>query len=395
MSWIKRNLFFVLGLAAGLGLAGYCGWLFYENSDQVSKVKTELESNVGQLTSVQNSKIYPDDNNIKIANDDQGNCIELLEAAKKVLASMPVPPNVDEQGFRSYLGQTVVELGEEATNAGVKLPEKFGFAFTEQLKGLTFPPENIRPWMEQLGEIKAVCGVLFDAKVSSVVSLQRVRVSASDDGQPSDYFSATVVTNAPEVFTPYKVCFRGLSRELADVLDGLARSSNFIRVKVIDVQHDEAGNTSVPVALDGPAGGGGDVIVDITGGDGFWGRPDAGLFQPRPMFVQNRGGGGRGGGGRGGGGRGGGGRGGGGAPGGPGQGATTNNPSDTGNVSGGSGGSGGAGGSGASTRTPAGPGAGGPAGRGGRFGAPVNVLTEGLLRVSLSVEVVKLSGGGR
>ena len=396
MTWIKRNVFFVLGLFAGVALTGYCGWMFYQNLGKVAKAATDYQSESDQLGVLLKAPNYPSDGNIQVATEDQRQITELLDRFHGAMHSLPPPPKEDDQGFLSYLRQTVTELGTAATDAGVELPEDFAFTFTAQLTNLNHPVENIRPWIEQLGEIKVICGILFEAKINSMVSLQRVRVSPSDDGPSSDYFGAEVVTNAPEIFTPYKLSFRGYSQDVAEVLRGLARSSNFIRIKAIQVRHDTEGNVAPHVTLAEPTGG---------SGEGLAARPKIGESEPaiaaelmagradvlvaRPMFVRNEGGGrGGGGGGRGGGGRGGGGSGGGGS-----GGTQTGAPANGSGAPSTSAGSGG--GSTAPARPPAR--AGGPvAGRGGAAsGGPPTVLSEGLLRVSLSVEVVKLSGGGR
>ena len=65
-----------------------------------------------------------------------------------------------------------------------------------------------------------------------------MRVSATDEGPQADFFDAQPVTNAPLVATPYKLVFRGFSRELAYVLSGLAESSNCFIVKLVQVQHE-------------------------------------------------------------------------------------------------------------------------------------------------------------
>ena len=78
----------------------------------------------------------------------------------------------------------------------------------------------------QLGEVKGICEVLFEAKVNSLDNLRRERVSADDSkGPQTDYLGEKSVTNELAVLTPYEVTFRCFSSELAAVLAGFVRVS--------------------------------------------------------------------------------------------------------------------------------------------------------------------------
>jgi hypothetical protein len=244
MAWIKRNKFFVLSMAAGLILTGYCGWLFYNNLSDVSAKADEYQSNLASLNALQSAQIPATKENIDRANEEQRQAAGLLADLQKSIPPFPPPDAMDEQKFKAFLGQSISDLGGAADSAGVSLPDGFAFTFTAQQRQLNYPAENIRPWLQQLTQIKALCAILFDARVNSIVSLQRVRVSPTEDGPASDFFDAAPVTNAPLVSTPYKMCFRGFSRELASVLDKLAQSSNCLVVKTIQVQHEADDSTA-------------------------------------------------------------------------------------------------------------------------------------------------------
>ncbi|MGA3181773.1 MAG: hypothetical protein ABSF38_15635 [Verrucomicrobiota bacterium] len=313
MAWIKRNKFFVLSMAAGLVLTAYCAFLFYKNLADVSAKKADYQSNLAQYNALQKAAIYPSQTNIDLANEDQRQAKALLADYQKAFAPFPPPPKEDEQGFKAYLGQTIFDLGTAATNAGVQLPEGFAFTFWQQQRQLNYPVENIRPWMEQLTEIKTLCAILYGARINTLVSLQRVRVSPSDEGPSEGFFDALPVTNAPQVATPYKFCFRGFSRELVAVLDDLARSSNCIIVKAVQVQHETEDNLPPTLAV-------------TT-------QPVVANSNPNPPFERRRG---------------------------------MGEPPPA-------------------QRMP-----GNPPG-----GAPVTVLSERMLRVSMAVDVVKLSAGGK
>src|SRR5439155_368936 len=82
-------------------------------------------------------------------------------------------------------------------------------------------------------EIKAICDVLFDARVQMLVGLRRTPV-AKEDEEATDYlFGRKPATNAVTgaVAVPYEISFQGFSGELAAVLEGFYRSSNCFVVK--------------------------------------------------------------------------------------------------------------------------------------------------------------------
>src|SRR5204862_6259930 len=104
---------------------------------------------------------------------------------------------------------------------------------------VSFAAGSLVPLSVQLGEVKTICDVLFQAKVNSLDSLRRESISADDanstQGQ-TDYISRHSVTNELAVLSPYEITFRGFSSELAAVLAGFASSPRGLIVKTINVE---------------------------------------------------------------------------------------------------------------------------------------------------------------
>src|SRR2546425_1089133 len=90
----------------------------------------------------------------------------------------------------------------------------------------------------QVAEIKAICDVLFAARVQTMVGLRRTPVAKEDEGTADYLFGRKPTTNtvASAILVPYEVVFQGFTAELAAVLEGFYRSSNCFVVKNIDVQ---------------------------------------------------------------------------------------------------------------------------------------------------------------
>jgi hypothetical protein len=243
MAWLKRNLFFVLSLAAGLALTGYCAWRLMGDLSNNTGVKTEVQGTEAQLEALKNRKPYPSQANIKNVSNDVEEVRALLADVKRTYAPFPPPPKMDEHGFSIYLEDTIYELRNKASNNEVELPENMNFGFTDQRDKLKFPLECIPLWMEQLTEIKALCDILYDAKINSLATFRRVPVSPSDEFRtPTDQLAAGMSNNAMATITPYKIEFRCFSAELTAVLNGLARSSHCIYPKNIVVVAADSGS---------------------------------------------------------------------------------------------------------------------------------------------------------
>jgi hypothetical protein len=155
----------------------------------------------------------------------------------------PESGRLTSQEFSSALSRTIDQMQHEATNASVALPPKdskgqsYSFSFATQRESLAYAPGSLQPLSVQLGEVKAICAVLFAAKVNSLERLRRERVSDDDlKGPQTDYLPDKSVTNELAVLSPYEVNFHCFSSELAAVLAGLASSPHGLVVKTINVE---------------------------------------------------------------------------------------------------------------------------------------------------------------
>jgi hypothetical protein len=113
----------------------------------------------------------------------------------------------------------------------------YGFSFSAQQPLVKFAPGSLDNLSVQLGEVKAVCEVLFRAKVNSLDNLRRERVSPDDNqGPQSDYHDQKSVTNELGVLTTYEVAFHCFTPELAAVLAGFSSSQSGFVVRSMNVE---------------------------------------------------------------------------------------------------------------------------------------------------------------
>jgi hypothetical protein len=183
--------------------------------------------------------IPPKTDNITLAKEQQQQLRDLIQKTRKFfqrIPALPDTPKVSSLDFSTALRSTLDRMQHDATTASVSLQKDYNFSFEAEKNRVSFTQGSLEPLSVQLGEIKAICDILFQAKINSLDNLRRERVSVDDNSGPqSDYLSEKSVTNELAVLTPYEIAFRCFTPELATVLAGFAGSSNAMLVKTINV----------------------------------------------------------------------------------------------------------------------------------------------------------------
>lgn len=238
MTWLKRNLFLVIGGLIALGLLGFAGYNLYAKKQQVDAVTVDLNAQTEELKRLMTRDPHPDQENIDAAKREQTKFAEFLNQSRKHFVPVIKFDKLDSAAFKELLEKTIAGLERDADRTGVDLPSKYNFTFSSQRTRLDFAAETLVPLATQVAEIKALCDVLYQARVHSLVSLRRVPVAKEDEGAADYLLGKKPVTNTVTgaILCPYEMTFQGFSAELAAVLEGFYRSSNCFIVKNIDVQ---------------------------------------------------------------------------------------------------------------------------------------------------------------
>jgi hypothetical protein len=286
MAWIKRNLFFVIGGVIALGLLGSAGFYIYKGWSRNSAAFDSLNEVVGQLKDLTLKTPSPGNekvNNIEIAKEQEHELVDWMTQAGAYFQPIPAIPadaSVDGATYSSALQTTIEQLQHEADAAGVVLPQKFEFSFTEEKDRVTFSPAGLNPLAVQLGEVKALSEVLFAARINAIESIQRVRVSDDDAGGPqADYNDKQATTNELAVITPYVISIRCFTPELSRVLAGFSTSSSSFIVRSVNIQRADEASSS---AMAGPGGGMQPGMMP--------GMPPGGMPAPMEQTVSGKGG---------------------------------------------------------------------------------------------------------
>jgi hypothetical protein len=243
MSWVKRNLYFVIGTAVAVVLLGLAGWYLYSKWDLNNKNLDQLNEAYGKLKTLSQQNPHPGSgnvNNIETAKEQQKELRTFIQKTRNYFQKIPpIPdvPKIRDQDFSEALTRAISQLRHDATNASVGLPPDYGFSFEAERRKMIFDAPGLPLLAVQLGEVKAICDVLLQAKVNALDSLRRERVSSDDTaGSQTDYLTIASVTNELAVLSPYEVSFRCFSPELAAVLGAFAASPYGFIIKTIAVE---------------------------------------------------------------------------------------------------------------------------------------------------------------
>ena len=243
MDWIKRNLYFVIGSVVALLLLGAAGWYFYSTWQSNGEILGKLHEQYTKLGDLNRMIPHPgrppQSDNIKVAKEQQQQLREFREQARTTfqrLPSIPEGAKVAGEEFISSLRHTIDHLQKTATNSSIALPPDYSFSFAAQRNQMNFKPGSLEPLAAQLGEVKAICDVLFQAKVNTLEYIHRERIAPEDSSGATDYLNQKSITNELAVLTPYEVKFKCFTPELASALSGFASSPNGLLVKTINVE---------------------------------------------------------------------------------------------------------------------------------------------------------------
>lgn len=223
-----------------LVLLGAAGWYLYSKWDLNTTNLANLNQAYADLKALNDKNPNPGGENIKIAKEQKKELTDYAGRARKYFQKIPQIPDLPkktDRDFASALSRTIDQLRRDSTNASVNIQENYNFSFQAEKLKINFDQRGLEPLSTQLGEVKAICDVLFQARVNALDGLRRERVSADDQSGPAtDYLGENSTTNSQAILTPFEVTFRCFSPELASVLAGFASSPNGWIVKTINVE---------------------------------------------------------------------------------------------------------------------------------------------------------------
>ena len=259
MDWIKRNLFFVIGAGVAvllLAVAGYYTWTswaqYTEQREKLNQAYSDLKGLIENPFVGGGSGAGKVDNT-KLAAEQRQQIRDFLKKADQRFQPIrPIPDTalVTRDEYASQLRLTIDQLQRDATNNSVVLLKGYNYSFDAQRRLPQPAPGSLPLLAAQLGEVKAICEILHQAKINYLDAVRRERVSTDDEAGPqTDYIAVKSQTNELAVLTPYELSFRCFTPELGAVVAGFANSPHGFIVKNINVEPAAAQTTDTPMMM--------------------------------------------------------------------------------------------------------------------------------------------------
>lgn len=257
MNWLKRNLFLVLGGVVALVFLGLAGFYLYQQKQKESQVTAALEAQITEWKRLTNRKPSANEENIEAARKEQARLKDLVRANREYAVPTSTFTNMDSATFKTLLETTIFDLEQLASRRGVTLPRQYHFTAQRLRQSVVFQEAELVPLAHQITEIRALCEILFEARVHALLRIRRVPVSKQDTGATEFLTGTKIVTNAASgaVITPYELTFQGFSPELSAVLTGLQQSRHLFMVRMLDVEHAPDSVSELPAQMPYPGPG--------------------------------------------------------------------------------------------------------------------------------------------
>lgn len=268
MSWIKRNLAFVISLTVAVALL-IGGAVYLLSAQSEAEAATgELEAKKNEYDTLVKREPYPNSKNIDLAKAEQVRFNDLKNQSLVTFSQYPAFGVLDDASFKAMLTRTIGDLERSAERKGVKLPSssdstsgsgsKYNFTFSSQRRELRLPPSTLQPLALALTDIREFSDVLFASKIHSLLYIKRSAIGTNELAGSGDILSKKVSTNTVigAGIHPYEVQFQCFSSELGEVLTRFVGASNAYVLKTLNVDRSSSeGSDSAEAAPVNPAAG--------------------------------------------------------------------------------------------------------------------------------------------
>jgi hypothetical protein len=247
MVWIKRNLLLVVGGLVALILIGFGTYLVIGGLARNKQLTDDVEATRTRANALYEANPFPSQTNIAMAKLQTDSLRAAIARAHKYFNAVPLD-KMDQKQFMVWRDESLQQLRDAAKRAGTELPvSDYSFSFATQQKRTQFSPDTLPHVPEQMAEVKALCTMLFEARVNRIGNIRRARNCKDDrdSANLSDYTDSRVleVVSDPAghmISSPYEVTFYSFSVEVADVLSRLHRSPHGFLVKAIQVEPEDS-----------------------------------------------------------------------------------------------------------------------------------------------------------
>jgi len=114
MTWLKRNLFLVIGGAVAVALLCGAGFILWSQKQRADGVTVELDGLITEYQTLTGRDPFPNQENIDATKMSRRASPVCWRTAGGTLSPPPPTPTIDSATFKEILENTIAELEKEA-----------------------------------------------------------------------------------------------------------------------------------------------------------------------------------------------------------------------------------------------------------------------------------------
>jgi hypothetical protein len=236
MNWFKANPF-VGALVASTAILMLAGLYFaYTQHTAFIEQTDAFASNNSSLASLQSAKPFPNEANLKAAEEEAESAAKILGdlAAEVARQSIPLDPTLTPRDFQDKLSAAAATAEKAATSAGVSLPEDFYLGFSAYKAQP--PPEAAAPVLgQQLETIANVTGLLLKSGIRQLVGIERAPLRAEGPETAGEQDTPTKAQLAAVELAPFDVEFVAEQSAFRGALSAIITAQPVVLVRLVSV----------------------------------------------------------------------------------------------------------------------------------------------------------------
>ncbi|MFH1026498.1 MAG: Amuc_1100 family pilus-like protein [Pseudomonadota bacterium] len=267
---LRQHMVLIVGGGIALVLMIVTLFMLFKFHAKYQRVNGDLKNTMQRLDTLYNRDPFPSDENVSLV---QTNLDVLTSYFSELYASLHQgqfePTKMEPAEFPLLLEKTIRKLFTRAMEVGVVLPQRFAFGFERYAIGALPNEGDVPRLVLQLKTIEELCGILYQSRVSEVVSITRQvfeQGAASQADTPmvtGRRFGAampaemTAAAQAEEKVDPsglfarehYVLTFNAKDAAIWEVLNHFNRSKMFVIVTRVEFINDAPLPKPAPVEM--------------------------------------------------------------------------------------------------------------------------------------------------
>jgi hypothetical protein len=239
MNWFKANPF-LGGLALLTGLATAAGLYFLSGQNAAFTEQSDAyANNVSTLNNLQSAKPFPDDGNLKAAQEEGKRAAEVFSGLASAVAEQSAPRDnaLTPQQFQDNLSEAASNASEQARAGGIGLPEDFYLGF-DQYK--TQPPTAAAaPALgQQLASISNVVRVVLESRIIEITAINRTPLPEEAEAATED--GGTGAGKLPDLLlAPFDLEFVADQANFRQALNSVAKAQPMVLIRMVSVANSK------------------------------------------------------------------------------------------------------------------------------------------------------------